>query len=47
MAKFLTCGEFVHGRGGGGILITELMRNVFKRKRENKKKNMFQLKEVH
>ena len=33
----------------GGILITELMKNVFKRKRENnnKKKNIFQLKEVH
>lgn len=27
-------------------MITELM-NIFKRKRENKKKNIFQLKEVH
>ena len=34
LPKFLTYAAFVYGREGD-ILITELMKNIFKRKREN------------
>ena len=34
LPKYLTYGAFVHGREGG-ILITELIKSVFKIKREN------------